>query len=390
MNPSSVQTKNPSVCLVHDWLIAMRGGEKVLEALAELFPGAPIYTLFARRENLSRKLQEHKIHTTFLQFIPGICRFYRWLLPLFPLAIRSVNVKKYDVVISSSHCVAKAVRAKSDAVHICYCYTPMRYLWGFSEEYFGKFTGFLRHLIGFYFNFLKKWDVKTAQDVTAFVTSSRYVAERIQSVYGKTAEIINPPIDVPAEKIVTTKSQQGLYFLIVSALVPYKRIDIAIEAFNQLKLPLNVVGDGPLRTELQKMIRFDQIRLEGWIDQETLWERYSKCKAFIFPTEEDFGIVPIEAQMFGKPVIAYGKGGISESVLAYNETGMGRALNQSTGLFFYEQSVPALIEQIKEFEHIAFDPKFIKAHAERFKLERFQKEITNFMKQFSIPTSFTF
>ncbi len=386
MTQFSDQIKKPSVCIVHDWLVTMRGGEKVLEALAGLFPEAPIYTLFATRKNLSPDLQKRKIITSFLQWVPGISKFYRWLLPLFPAAIKTLNVQNYDVVISSSHCVAKSIPVKKDIPHICYCYTPMRYLWGFQKEYLGEFPIFIQKLIELYFKFLKRWDIKTAEKVTAFITSSQCVAERIRKVYGRAASIINPPVDVPPEKIAKTKSDQEAYFLIVSALVPYKRIDIAIEAFNQLKLPLRIVGDGPLRARLQTMIQFDKIQLDGWVSQDMLWERYANCRAFVFPAEEDFGIVPIEAQMFGKPVIAYGKGGIDESVLAYNETGIKRPLNQSTGLFFYEQSASALIEQIRKFERLTFDSQFIKTHAEHFRLERFQKEITCFMKKFLVPT----
>ncbi len=365
-------TNSPSVCFVHDWLVTMRGGEKVLEAMCELYPDAPIYTLIVNHKNLSPFLQTRKVHTSFLQFIPGVEKFYRYLLPIFPLAIKFLNVKKYDIVISSSHCVAKSISVRKNALHICYCYTPMRYLWGFQEEYFGNFPNFIRNLINIYFNFLKKWDIKTAEGVSIFVTSSNYVAKRIQNVYKRNATVINPPIDEPPRKIVSHFSQQPFY-LIVGALVPYKRIDIAIEAFNRLKHPLKIVGTGPLMESLKKMIRFEGIEFEGWVDEEKLWDYYQCCKALIFPGEEDFGIVPLEAQMCGKPVIAYGRGGVCETVVAYDEAQSKKG--KYTGLFFEKPDVESLIQCVQKSQIITFDPEFIRSHAMRFRKEHFKEKV---------------
>ncbi|OGW86286.1 MAG: hypothetical protein A3C35_03640 [Omnitrophica bacterium RIFCSPHIGHO2_02_FULL_46_11] len=351
----------------------MRGGEKTLEAIADLFPEAPIYTLFLEHRKLSPELQKREIHVSFLQYIPSISKFYRWLLPLFPIAVRFLNVQKFDLVISSSHCVAKAVRVREDAVHICYCHTPMRYLWGFSEDYFGQFPKFLRWLTGFYFQRLKKWDIKTSQKVTSFIANSRNTATKIKTFYGKTASVICPPVELPDEKISFVSTNQGKYFLIVSALVPYKRIELAIEAFNQLKQPLRIVGEGPLRSKLERITQFEGIQFEGWLDQAKLRERYADCRALIFPGEEDFGIVPLEAQAYGKPVIAYGKGGALESVTS------------DTGIFFYEQSAEALIKAVKKFEHFRFDSQLIKHHAQSFNSERFKREILELIKQLSMP-----
>src|SRR3989338_4347574 len=215
MNLSSEKIKKPSVCLVHDWLVAMRGGEKVLEAIAELFPNAPIYTLFLKREKLSPTLQKKEIHTSFLQYIPGISKLYRWLLPLFTIAIWFLDVQKYDLVISSSHCVAKAVRTRKDATHICYCHTPMRYLWGFSEDYLGRFPKLLRWLIELYFKWLRQWDIKTSKKISTFVANSNNTAEKIKTLYDKTAEVIYPPVELPVQSVTSDASSPNKYFLIV-------------------------------------------------------------------------------------------------------------------------------------------------------------------------------
>lgn len=379
MSQSLVQTKNPSVCLVHDWLITMRGGEKVLELLAILYPDAPIYTLFLRREKLSPLLQSRKIHSSFLQHIPGISKIYQWLLPLFPIAIRFFNLHDYHLVISSSHCVAKAVRVREGAVHICYCHTPMRYLWGFSEDYLGTLPLIMRSIIELYFKYLRKWDIKTSKKVTAFIANSKNTAAKILNLYQKNAVVIYPPVEIPGPEINKIEVRQDSYFLIVSALVPYKRVDLVIQAFNELKRPLKIIGDGPLKNRLENMVRFNGIEFEGWVNEKKLWARYAHCQALIFPGEEDLGMVPIEAQIFGKAVIAYGKGGAVETVLAYNEVGKQRAVNQSTGLFFYDQEPRALIEQINNFNRLHFNRSFIQEHARQFGSNRFTKDITDFI-----------
>ena len=387
MNPSLTQTKTPSLCFVHDWLVAMRGGEKVLEAMTKLFPDAPIYTLFLRREKLSPFLQSRKIYTSFLQIIPGMWRFYRWLLPIFPIAVRMLNLQPYDIVISSSHCVAKAARVRNQSTHICYCHTPMRYLWGFEEDYLGKFPRIIRWLIERYFKRLRKWDIKTSQKVDVFVANSENTATKIRELYGKKALVVHPPVDVPDSALTFNPHARPdrPYFLIVSALVPYKKIDIAIEALNRLKLPLKIVGEGPLRDRLEKMVRFDGIQLLGLVDSETLWHHYAACQALIFPGEEDFGIVPLEAQWFGKPVIAYGKGGALETVLAVNDRNQMRLPQESTGLFFYTSTAEALAEAVRSFQKIKFEEAVIRAHARRFGRDRFEREFLSALEPFYDP-----
>ena len=373
MNPSS--TNKNSVCFVHDWLVAMRGGEKVLEAMTEIFPDAPIYTLFYKKEKLSPALQQKDIRASFLQYIPGIHQFYRYLLPLFPLAIRFINVKNYHLVISSSHCVAKAVAINPSATHVCYCHTPMRYLWGFQEEYFGNLPRLIKKIINVYFKYLKKWDVKNSKGVDRFIANSQNTANKIKSLYGKEASVIHAPVDQIPQSVVCS---EGEYYLLVSALVHYKRVDLAIEAFNRLRLPLKIIGDGPLKSTLQKMTQYPGIGFEGWVNQQTLWDRYSKCLALIFPGEEDFGIVPLEAQMFGKPVIAFGRGGVTESVIPISEL---HPLSESTGIFFNEPTAEALVRAIEKMKDVSFNSQFIRSHAEQFTISRFKKKIASFLAQ---------
>jgi len=361
----------------------MRGGEKVLEALLELYPDAPIFTLFADRKRLSPFLQRREIHVSFLQYVPGIAHIYRWLLPLFPLAIQSLRVKKYNIVVSSSHCVAKGVHIGSDAYHICYCHTPMRYLWDFGNEYLGSFPRFIRQVIEQYFKRLRAWDVRTAQNVHVFIANSNHIAQKIERVYERqAARVIYPPVEIPSEIDV---SARGDYFLVVSALVPYKRVDLAIEAFNHLQRPLVIVGDGPMRSKLQKMVRHSEIKFEGWVDQHELWERYGRARALIFPGEEDFGIVPVEAQIFGTPVIAFGRGGVTESVRPYERWDGSFDAGDSTGLLFERQEVESLVKAVERFEQLTFDPDFIRRHAQRYRRERFQEEFQEVMQPF-LPT----
>ena len=380
MNLSLDQIKNLRVCFVHDWLVTMRGGEKVLEVLAELFPNAPIFTLFYKKENLSTSLQKRVIQTSFLQWIPGIHRFYRWLLPIFPLAVRSLNVKKYDLVISSSHCVAKGVKVRKDAIHVCYCYTPMRYLWGLSEDYLKPFPKVVRWFIAQYFKWLRKWDFETSQEVDFFIADSKHVQEKILRFYGKQATVIYPPVEAPPFSAnVITDYQDEAFFLVVSALVPYKRVDLAIEAFNRIQKPLRIVGDGPLKKALQRQVRYQGIQFEGWLPANELWDRYRNAKALIFPGEEDFGIVPVEAQMCGTPVIAYGKGGVLDTVIP-DRADNRHAVGKSTGIFFNELTCEALAKAVQEFENMEFDSNFIRQYAQQFSRERFKKEIFDFVQ----------
>lgn len=343
------------VVLVHDWLIHMRGGERVLEALAELYPEAPIYTLFCDRSQLSPLLAARKIRTSFLQYVPGIKKIYRYLLPLLPFLVGTLRLPRHtDLVISSSHCVIKAVKIPSGARHICYCHTPMRYVWGFYRDYFSKVPAMARPLLNLMLEWLRRWDRKTAVSVDQFVANSNHVRQRILKFYGRDAEVIYPPVDTQFFHSVTDKKD---YYLVVSAFVPYKRVDIVIEAFNRLARKLFVVGSGPLENQYRQLSKSPHIFFLLPLPRETLREMYSGARALIFPTEEDFGMVPVEAQACGTPVIAFGKGGALEGV--------------QSGVFFEEQTPEAVCDAVQRFEALTFEPSRVAAAIADFGYESF-------------------
>lgn len=354
--------KSLKIALVHDWLIHMRGGERVLEALLEVFPQADIFTLFCDRSKLSPGFEKARIRTSFLSFLPGIRRYYRWLLPLFPFAIRTFDLKGYDVILSVNHCVAKGVRVPPGALHICYCNAPMRYVWGFRGEYFGSFPFLLQKVMNRILDRLKRWDLASNATVHFFIGNSGNIRKKIMDFYGRDAVAVYPPVDTRGISS-SVAAVPGDYYLTISALVPYKRIDLVIEAFNRLGYPLIVAGDGPEFAKLKKLAS-GNIRFLGVVEQSDLGRVYAGAKAFVFAADEDFGIVPVEAQACGKPVIAYGKGGALETVTS------------ETGIFFNEQTPEALIEAVKKFESLTFDPAVIRANAERFGREVFKARMT--------------
>lgn len=352
------------VVLVHDWLIHMRGGEKVLEALAELYPDAPIYTLFFSREKLSPVLQNREIHASFFQRIPGIRSFYRWLLPWMPWAIRSLDLPASDLVISTSHCVAKGVRVPRGAVHVSYCHTPMRYLYGFGEEYFGNMPRILKPFLSAALSLLRRWDKASNQSVDCFIANSENVRKRIQTCYGRDSEVIHPPVNSRYFTSEGTEAPKD-YYLVVSAFVPYKRVDLVIEAFNKLDRPLAVVGHGPLEETYRALRKSPRISFLGAVPDKELRVLMSEARALIFPTEEDFGIVPLEAQACGTPVIAYGKGGALESV--------------KSGVFFEDQTAESLQRAVLHFESLHFDRTLIPAKISQFSKENFIRRVAEFV-----------
>ncbi len=357
------------IAIVHDWLTGMRGGEKVLESICELYPDADVLSLVHIPGSVSPVIERHPITTSFLQRFPKIDQKYRWCLPLMPMAVESLPMKSYDLVLSTSHCVAKGVRVGREAVHICYCHTPMRYIWDMFDQYFGKgrASPMVRNAMLAVRPFLRRWDVDTASRVDHFIANSEHVKKRIRRYYYRDAEVIHPPVEV--ERLAISEDPKN-YYLIVSAFAPYKRIDLAIEAFNRLKLPLKIIGTGQERKKLEGMADAN-IEFLGWQPDEAVRSCYQNCKALIFPGEEDFGIAPVEAQAAGRPVIALGRGGALETVL-----------DGETGLFFHEQSVEGLIEAVEKFEAVegSFDPQVIRKNAERFSRERFEMEYKNFVE----------
>lgn len=353
------------VALVHDWLYHLRGGEKVLEALAEIYPEATIYTLFSDRSALSLSLSRMKIKNSFLQFFPGIQKYYRWLLPVLPWVIQTLRVAPVDLVISSSHCVAKGIRVPKGAIHVCYCHTPMRSLWGFEKESVKALPAWLSSLTVPLFALLKKWDLENSRRVHHFLCNSETVRQRILAVYGREAVVVHPPVNFDffsrGERGQRAKEKECFY-LLVSALMPYKRVDLAIEAFKGWDRNLWIVGDGPEKSKLRKKAHGPNLRFLGKISDEALRSLYGRAAALIFPQEEDFGIVPLEAQACGLPVIAYGKGGVLETV--------------KEGVFFDRQTPEALRQAVLDFESRSFDSERLRAGALQFDKAAFKTKIT--------------
>lgn len=363
-----LKSRKPRIALVHDWLYHMRGGEKVLEALYEIYPEADIYTLFYRKKKLSPLFQKARIKASFLQFFPAITRYYRWLLPLLPSIVRTLNLKNYDLIISSSHSVAKGIKIPPHAFHVCYCHTPMRYAWGFRKEYFGRYPKPVAFLVGWFLDKIKDWDLKTSGSVHYFVANSNNTRLRIQQFYGRDAAVIYPPIN--SAELLTLKAEKiADYYLLVAALVPYKRSDLAVEAFNQNGRSLVVVGEGPEKKKLQS-IAGKNIRFTGWVGDAELHKMYAECRALIFPGIEDFGLIPVEVQACGRPVIARGEGGALETVVS----GM-------TGVFFQEDTVLSLNAAIAAFEKQEWREGNIRLNAGRFSKPIFQNEIEIFIRE---------
>jgi len=360
------------VALVHDWLTGLRGGERVLQTMCELHPDADIFTLVHVRGSCGPIIESHRITTSFLQRLPGAERRYRHFLPLFPLAIESLDLRGYDRVISTSHAVAKGCKPAPGARHVAYIHTPMRYVWDQFEAYFGRgrvgpATRAAAHLVS---PWLRRWDVRSTARAHALIANSNFVSDRMRRVWGRAADaVVYPPVETsrfrPARDLTADERGPGGYALIVSALVPYKRVELAIRAFTRLGRRLVVAGDGPelprLRAEAGPSVHF-----LGSVPHEELPELYARASFFVLPGEEDFGIAPLEAQSAGRPVLALGRGGALETVVA-----------GQTGVFFHETSVDSLLEGIRAMDRIArnADQDLIHAHAERFATPRFTAEL---------------
>jgi glycosyltransferase involved in cell wall biosynthesis len=349
------------VALVHDWLTGMRGGEKVLEVLCERFPDAELFTLLHVPGSVSPTIERHPIRTAALQRLPGARRYYRQYLPLFPSFIDHFDFQRFDLVISSSHCVAKAARVRAGAVHVCYCHTPMRYAWDQFDAYFGpERLGQVRSwLMRRVMARLARWDRDTAGRVTRYVTNSQYVAGRIRRYYNREATVVYPPVDTGFFQ--PDASAPGAFALIVSALVPYKRIDVAIDACRLAGVPLKIVGRGPSREELERRARGTTgIEFLGYVSDADVRALYRQAAAVLLPGEEDFGIVPLEAQACGRPVVAYARGGALETIVA-----------GETGALVDEQTPAAFADALRDTIARRLDPAAIRRHAEQFGRVRF-------------------
>ncbi len=358
---------------MHDWLTGMRGGERCLEVFCELFPDADLFTLLHVPGSVAPVIERRRVVTSFIQRLPNAARAYRRYLPLFPAAVSRFDLRGYDLVLSSSHAVAKSARVPPGALHVCYCFTPMRYVWDLYDEYFGRPAGRLtRALMPPVAAMLRRWDRRTAAGVHHFVAISRFVADRIRRAYGREADVIYPPVDVARFRI---EESVGDFYLVVSALSPYKRIDLAVEAANRLGRRLLVVGTGPEDRRLRALAR-PNVEFLGWRDDAQVASLYASCRALIFPTLEDFGITPLEVMASGRPVIALGQGGALETVVPPG------GADPPTGLFFARQTVGDLIGAIRELEQGPgrFEPKAARRRAEAFDRPIFKERVRSYLE----------
>jgi glycosyltransferase involved in cell wall biosynthesis len=362
----------PRVALVHDWLTGMRGGERCLEVFCELFPDAPIFTLLHVPGSVSPAIERHRIVTSFVQRLPAAATRYRGYLPLFPAAMRGLSLEGFDLVLSLSHCVAKAVRVPAGALHLCYCFTPMRYVWDLEDDYASTSDWLTRLALPPAAALLRRWDRRTAS-VGGFVAISHHIADRIRRVYGRSAEVIHPPVDVERFAIAPEVDD---YYLVVSALVPYKRVDLAVAAATRLGRRLLVVGRGPEEARLRAMAG-PGVSFLGWRADDEVAGLYARCRAVLFPAVEDFGIVPLEAAAAGRPTIALGQGGALETM-----TGLDDGATAPTAVFFATQTVDALEAAILRYEASAarFDPKALRARAAAFDRPIFARRVQAYVE----------
>jgi glycosyltransferase involved in cell wall biosynthesis len=352
------------VALVHDWLTGLRGGERVLEQLCLLYPAADIFTLVHVPGSCGEIIERHGIRTSFLDRLPR--RAYRHYLPLFPVAIESFDLSPYDLVVSTSHAVAKGCRPGRNAVHVAYIHTPMRYVWDQYDAYFGpgRAGPLTRLLARAIVPMLRRWDVRSTGRVHGLIANSQFVAGRIHRYWNREVDaVVYPPVDtsrfVPAAEGPSPED----YALIVSALVPYKRVELAVSAFSRLKRPLFIAGDGPERRRLQRAAG-PSVRFLGAVGQDDLPRLYAGARFFVLPGEEDFGIAPVESQAAGRPVLALGKGGALETVL-----------DGETGVFFAQPTLESLLEGVSRIDRMQPDPIRIHEHAKRFDVVRFGPEL---------------
>ncbi|EKF18457.1 glycosyltransferase [Nitratireductor pacificus] len=350
------------VAIVHYWLVSMRGGEKVVEALCDLYPEADIFTLVCDHEKISDKIRQHRITSSFLQKIPGARRHYQSLLPLMPFALESLDLSQYDLVLSSESGPAKGITPSPQATHICYCHSPMRYLWDHYHFYRAGSGVLTRLLLPWIAPALRVWDVTTSARVDAFVANSRHVADRIEKYYRRTATVLNPPVSVDDFAPVAATED---FYLTAGQLVGYKRVDLAVRAFTRMGRNLVVIGEGQEMAALKRMAG-PTVTFLGRAPFPVLKEKLARCRALVFPGTEDFGIVPVEAMASGRPVIAHASGGIMDSVVA-----------DHTGILFDDQSEDGLIAAVERFERMetTFRPDLIRAHAQEFSEANFKRRM---------------
>ena len=351
------------VAIIHYWLIATRGGEKVLEQLCQMYPDADIFTHVINREKTSDIILKHRIETTFIAKLPFAQKHYQKYLPLMPLALEQLDLSSYDLVISSESGPAKGIVPMPGAVHVCYVHSPMRYIWNMYHDYNGGLGRAGKSIFGMTAHYLRLWDAVTANRVDSFVANSANVARRIGRYYDRRAEVVFPPVDV--SRFHPSATDDGFY-LVAGQLVGYKRVDLAVEAFNRMGKRLVIAGGGEQYANLKK-IAGPTVSMLGHVSDETLNDLYSRCRALVFPGEEDFGIIPVEAMASGKPVIAYGRGGALETIV-----------EDATGIFFKQQAVDEMIDAVERFENggVLLASHEIAAHARRFDTPVFRQRMS--------------
>ncbi len=346
------------IAIIHYWLVGMRGGEKVIEALCEMYPQADVFTHVYVPEMVSGRIRQHRVIPTFINALPRAARMYKTYLPLMPLALEQLDLRGYDLIISSESGPAKGIIAPPEAVHVCYCHTPMRYIWNMYHDY-RKSAGWLaRQMMPPLTHYLRMWDVTSAARVDSFVANSATVARRIRRYYGADSVVIHPPVDTDAFAPAAA-SELGNYYLMVGELVSYKRPDLAVRAFNDMKLELVVIGGGEMLDEIRRLAG-PTVKVLGSQPFDVLKQHYARCRALIFPGEEDFGMVPVEAMASGRPVVAYGRGGAIETV--------AKGLS---GIFFEKQTVEDISSAVRSLAAIDIDSEQIAAHARQFGRDQF-------------------
>jgi glycosyltransferase involved in cell wall biosynthesis len=355
-------TRHRRVAIIHYWLVGMRGGERVVERLLRLFPQADLFTHVYVPERMSQTIRSVKVHTTFIQKLPGSSRHYQKYLPFMPMALEELDLRGYDLVISSESGPAKGVIAAPDALHVCYTHSPMRYLWDHYHDYRSAAGPLSRLMMPWLFNRLRIWDVTSAARVDRFVANSNFIRKRIKRVWNRDAAVVHPPVET---NLFSPRDDVEARYLWVGQMTPYKRADIALEAFNRLGLPLLMVGDGELNAQLRKRAG-PNISIVDRLNFDQLRAAYARARGLVFTAHEDFGIVPVEAMASGRPVLAYGHGGVRDSVAP-----------EVSGLFFDEQSVESLCDAVARFEAWlpSFDPTAAVAQANKFAPEHFDAGI---------------
>lgn len=355
------------IAIIHYWLVRMRGGEKVIEALCELYPDADIFTHVVDQENISETILSHKVTKTFVSKLPFATKWYKNYLPFMPLALEQLDLSDYDLIISSESGPTKGVITRPDALHICYCHTPMRYVWDMYHQYRKDQFFLKRWLMTPLLHYIRNWDFISSARVDHYVANSNYVAKRIKKYYRRDATVINPPVETA--RFETDNHEKSDYYLLFGQLVTYKRADLAIEAFNQSGKSLIVIGNGEMKEQLLKLAK-PNINFKGWLNDDEITEYLQGAKALIFPGVEDFGIIPLEAMASGTPVIAYAEGGALETVI-----------DQKTGILFEQQTSDCLNNAIDKFETCSFNKDELIYHASKFSSERFKQQIKSLVDQ---------